>query len=164
MISADPDYAAATAARFWSKVDRAAGPAECWPWTAARNREGYGVFHVGRAAGRRSVRAHRLALELETGVPVPADAVVLHHCDNPWCVNPAHLAVGTPADNVADCARKGRLARGDRLAWKLSSAAVAEIRTRLAAGETQQALADEYGVGQPMISKIKHNRKWADRG
>jgi len=77
----------------------------CWLWQGATQRDGYGLFRVD---GRRRV-AHRIALELYTGVPIPVDKFVCHHCDNPPCVRPSHLFIGTAADNVADMVAKGRL-------------------------------------------------------
>lgn len=97
--------------RFWSKVDRR-GPDECWPWTAAKNR-GYGVIGAGpRSSGRKF--ATRVSWELEHGAPPRSDMDILHRCDNPPCVNPAHLFEGTAADNVADMLGKGRESRGRR--------------------------------------------------
>lgn len=92
------------ATRFWRKVKRGP-PDECWPWTGRRGGRGYG--RVG------SCGAHRLAWELTNGA-IPAGLWVLHRCDNPPCVNPSHLWLGTHADNMADMRAKGRSARGDR--------------------------------------------------
>ena len=88
--------------RFWNKVDRC-GPDECWEWLADKELKGYGRFKV---AGR-VIKAHRFAWELENG-EVPKDLCVLHKCDVPSCVNPAHLFLGTRGDNNRDCIRKGR--------------------------------------------------------
>lgn len=87
--------------RFWPKVKRGRG---CWIWTAAKDRKGYGIFAL--APGKR-VRAHRFAWEQEHG-PLPAGACLLHRCDNPACVRPAHLFVGSREDNNADMDAKGR--------------------------------------------------------
>src|SRR5574343_1097240 len=78
---------------------------DCWNWTASRHRDGYGWFGPG---GRgRLILAHRWSYERFVG-PVPQGLYVLHRCDNPGCVNPDHLFVGTQQDNVDDCIRKGR--------------------------------------------------------
>ena len=90
--------------RFWAKVDKS-GP--CWIWTAGRFATGYGCF---RLQGK-SLKAHRVAYELEVG-PIPLGLNVLHRCDVPLCVNPAHLWVGTARENNADMLEKGRGASG----------------------------------------------------
>lgn len=97
--------------RFDSNVDRSAGADACWPWLASRNRAGYGLFSVGKRATRDRSNAHRVAWVFANG-PIPVGMWVLHKCDNPPCVNPAHLFLGTHEDNYADRHAKGRDSKG----------------------------------------------------
>lgn len=78
----------------------------CWDWDGRRNEDGYGTFSAERL-GFRDARAHRVVYEHLVG-PIPSDAVLRHSCDNPPCVNPAHLQPGTQADNVADMVERER--------------------------------------------------------
>lgn len=144
--------------RFWSKVDRR-GPDECWVWTAALNEHGYGVM---RPEGKRSgptVKAHRVSVELSGRDP--EGLCVLHRCDNPPCVNPGHLFLGTKADNAADRDAKGRgnigVVNGQA---HLTDAQVVEIRSRVAAGELQKDVAASLGVGRPTVSRIVNRKGW----
>ena len=89
-------------ARFWSKVDKR-GPDECWPWLGGHNGGGYAIFHlnrIGRPASRFMLRV--------VGRPVPPGVVTMHSCDNPGCVNPAHLRGAPQRDNILDMHEKGR--------------------------------------------------------
>lgn len=96
--------------RFWQKVT--IGPIDtCWKWEASRDVDGYGRFQEPTPTGQRSIRAHRWIIEQLVGRHLNADEVVMHSCDNPPCVNPAHLSVGTCLDNNADKVSKGRHAK-----------------------------------------------------
>lgn len=149
------------AVRFWAKVDRR-GPDECWPWTGAINRArgGYGTFGRGpREAG--TGYAHRVAWELVNG-PAPPGQLVCHRCDNPPCCNPAHLFLGSVADNQRDMAAKGRSLRGERhnLA-QLSEEDVVAIRGLWARGGlTQQQIAERYKTNKANVSQIVRGKKW----
>lgn len=96
--------------RFWMKVDKAG---ECWTWTAGRGDHGYGSFTNDDGG---AVSAHRFSYELHYG-PIPDGMVVCHRCDNPPCVRPEHLSIGTQADNVQDMFEKGRAVSG----WAIRS-------------------------------------------
>jgi hypothetical protein len=93
------------AERFWEKVE-VRGPDECWEWTAGLNENGYGRFRVNATT---EAFAHRMSYVLHYGDD-PGELMVMHSCDNPRCVNPAHLSLGTNEDNMRDAVAKGRLA------------------------------------------------------
>lgn len=88
---------------FWTRVDRSEG---CWHWQGKRDSNGYGLIQLHRGARRQL--AHRISWQLHFGA-IPNGLLVCHHCDNPPCVNPQHLFVGTQSDNLWDASRKGRL-------------------------------------------------------
>ena len=139
--------------RFLAKVDRSGG---CWLWTRARDKDGYGLM---RAWGNQW-RAHRLSYHLFRG-PIPNDTVVCHACDNPSCVNPDHLFLGTNTDNTADRNRKGRTARGEQTAHnKLTAEQVRELRCRYETGEKMACLARAFGVTQATAWSIVRRQSW----
>jgi len=151
--------------RFWLMVDKR-GPDDCWPWAGCRLRHGYGHFNVN---GRKTL-AHRFSWSLVNG-PIPDGngwhgTCVLHRCDNPPCVNPAHLFLGTQADNIDDMIAKGRNGytgqRGEKHGMaKLTESQVIEIRRRYAIGNiSQEKLAFELGVSQTTIGSIVRRDKW----
>lgn len=141
--------------RFWSKVDRSG---ECWLWTAVRGPSGYGEFQLRKG---RKVRAPRLAWELTYGRTIPEGLQIRHACDNPPCVRPDHLSVGTAAENSQDRVERDRQTRGERH-WHaiLTPDQVLEIRRRRAGGEQSRSLAAEFGVTIYAVRDVVARRSW----
>lgn len=130
----------------------------CWLWTGAAGSWGYGQFqHNGKTR-----TSSRVAYELMVGT-IPVGMCVLHRCDTPACVNPAHLFLGTNADNRADCVAKGRAngAAGElNCKAKLTKEQVAEIRRLKGLGAKTKGLAQSFGVHRTTIQKIANGRAW----
>lgn len=137
---------------------------ECWVWTGAKNLQGYGKLKTDEGPIK---AAHRLAWEIANG-PIPEGRLVLHRCDNPSCVRPEHLFLGTYVDNHQDMIQKGRsphigtdrpprnYARGEKHPYaKLSDAQVEEIK---AASGTQREIAARFGVTQGTVSSIRSGK------
>ena len=140
--------------RFMEKVSFWHGGTECWQWMAAKNQYGYGQINVGK---RKRVAAHRWSYETFVG-PLSATDCVLHSCDNPACVNPAHLSVGDRAANAADMVARGRSSRGERR-WN-TSLTEDDVRAIRADKRRQCDIAAEYGVRQGTISRIRSGARW----
>jgi hypothetical protein len=142
--------------RFWAKVHKTDG---CWEWTAYRLKNGYGRMKKKTAE---LVLAHRISWEIHNG-PIPNNLQVLHHCDNPSCVNPDHLFLGTVKDNMLDCARKGRRPKGENHCLsKLTEKQVHEIKMYLAEGVILRIIAKYFSVSRQCISNIKLGITWRD--
>ena len=141
--------------RFWAKV-HIRGPDDCWPWLGCGDGR-YGKFW----SGSRQERAHRYSYQLRFG-SVPNGLCVCHHCDNPRCVNPAHLFVGTMLDNMRDAASKGRMAVGVQHGrTTLNADQVREIRGSYVRWSTPlRELALRFGVSIGTIYKIVKRRTW----
>lgn len=147
--------------RFWKRVQIGA-PQDCWLWTGSVDDNGYGMLSSGTGdlTSTRQGRASRLSYEIANG-PIPAGMVVCHHCDNPRCVNPSHLFLGSQSDNTRDMVAKRRQARGTRHSQvKLTEENIHEIRRRLLAGETQKTIAEHFHVDQSTISNIATGETW----
>jgi hypothetical protein len=147
--------------RFWSKVKKTP---DCWTYQG-----GAASIYKRLLVNGEMVPAHRFSWELHFG-PIPGGMLVCHSCDNPPCVNPAHLFLGTTADNAADKVSKGRQARcgannyhrgEDHYAARLTAADVRRIRKRNARGIGYRSLGIEYGVASTTIARIVKRIKWA---
>lgn len=161
--------------RLLSKVTVRSG---CWGWSGSIDKNGRAFMMVGSKANgtMTPARAHRLSYEEFIG-PIPDGLCVLHKCDNPSCINPDHLFLGTQADNIADMVMKGRHAKGEThgsvthpesvargskagLA-KLNEDQVLQIRERYReGGVTYRSLAVEYGVTHGCIGLILRRKNW----
>lgn len=143
------------AREFWWNVDISG---ECWLWTGGHSSGGYGTFY----SGGKSYRAHRVAYALANGA-TPAGLTVRHGCDNPTCVRPEHLEIGTQAENVIDRDSRGRRrppkgeANGNAaLTW----AAVEEIRAAHASGLNQCQIARQVGVHRTTVGRVVRGEAW----
>jgi hypothetical protein len=137
--------------RFWSKVQKTDG---CWSWMANRTIDGYGVLRLGD----KNQRVHRIMWELTYG-PIPVGLNVLHHCDNPGCVNPEHLFLGSQKDNGEDMSRKGRAPRGERQGGhKLTEAHVRKIREST---DSERVIARRFNIDRSTAHRVKKGEAWA---
>jgi hypothetical protein len=142
--------------RFWKYVSKSEDSDACWLWVGATNEHGYGVLTVDR----KSVRAHRFSYEL-AGLSLKPTDHLCHKCDNPPCVNPAHLFLGDAAANSRDASRKGRMHRGERNGSAVLAAdQVVEIRRLAALGVKKAQLTRTYGVSYGCIGAILDGITW----
>lgn len=142
--------------RFWNKVEMIPFH-ECWEWNAFKDKRGYG--HIGSGGrGSKVILAHRLSYELVYGV-IPNNLFVCHRCDNPGCVRPDHLFLGTHADNVKDMCLKNRQTKGETHGnHKLTEDQVMKIKDRNDC--SQQELAQKFNVNQSQISRVLAGETW----
>jgi hypothetical protein len=143
--------------KYWEKVDKQ-GPDDCWNWTGAKTRLGYGSIGVDG----KTMSAHRVAWAMEYG-SLPDDKDVCHHCDNPGCVNPKHLFLGTETDNMRDKMSKGRgnQQKGERNGnAKLTSEAVTHIRELAQQGRRLVDIAAIFGISDITVGAIVKRRAW----
>jgi len=143
--------------RFDTKLDKSRGACGCWMWTAGGNGRGYGQVRVGRTMQT----THRVAHAIAHGLSF-SEQQVLHLCDTPRCCNPLHLVSGTHRQNMAHRAQRGRdllCGRGGARHYK-TRFTEEQVRTIRADTRNQRAVADEYGVNQSVISRLKNRKTW----
>jgi hypothetical protein len=139
--------------RFWARVSKSDG---CWNWCGRTRGQGYGFMHINK----KRVYVHRLAAML-AGLDI-SGKVVCHHCDNRLCVNPSHLFVGTPIDNIKDRCKKGRSAKGEMIGKaKLTTSQVIAIRSNYTGAWGEMAnLARQYKVSHSAIWHVIVGKTW----
>lgn len=150
-----PDFAKALS-RFWAFVDKR-GDDDCWNWQGGKNQQGYGLFWLNG----RTIVATR-AYYVMRGVALQVEQLVCHSCDNPSCVNPRHLWIGTHSQNMLDAYSKGRksVAGENHPAARLTREKVKEIRVLAQSGYSQSEISVLYGVTKSNIQAIVARRSW----
>jgi hypothetical protein len=146
---------------FLQFIDKG-GPHGCWTWLGGKNESGYGSLNW---RGRQGQRAHRVSYEIHVG-PLKPEDVLRHSCDNPPCVNPAHLQPGTHADNTDDKIRRGRLWSGPRIRGernprsKLTEQAVREIKHLRTNGASFSEIGRRYGITHGAVRAVVNGETW----
>ena len=146
---------------LWEHVSKTDG---CWEWIGRRNKKGYGLAtNSGRLlCSGNVVKAHRLSWFIHNG-PIPEGMLVLHRCDNPPCVRPDHLFLGTHQDNLLDSMSKGRRMpnKGELNGRsKLCTDDIPAIRELINSGISRREISRKYGVNESTIRRIARNRGW----
>ena len=143
--------------RFWEKVDSNDSD-KCWNWTAGTQSKGYGSFGIGNG---KTALAHRIAYELESE-KIPEGMCIMHLCDNRLCCNPAHLRLGTIAENNRDMVMKGRQVKGeDNGKSKLTRDSVIQMRSDYYDGKlTYENLADNFDVCKSTVRNVVTGKSW----
>lgn len=144
--------------RFWIRV-RKGGPDDCWTWTGSTSKKGYGRFSNTKWGTN---LAHRIAFMVSNGYQIPDGLLACHSCDNPRCVNPNHIFIGTNRENILDSSRKGRLAKGERAYHsKLTEQDVRNIHTLYSVDKkSSKQISKIYNVSMQSIMDILKGKSW----
>lgn len=147
--------------RFWEKVDSSHGQGACWLWLGVRTRGGYGRITVHTSDGKRQFPAAKVAWELENG-PAPVGMWALHKCDNPACVNPSHIFMGTPKQNSEDMSRKRRGLHGERRGrGVMTESDVIQLRALRSLGVSLADLCRMFDFPKVTVHKAVTGTTWA---
>lgn len=142
--------------RLWPRVNKG-NASECWEWSGAKTKAGYGLLTIKY----KNYLAHRLAWELHNDSKIPKGVFVCHHCDNPACCNPAHLFLGTQADNMKDAAMKGRVMQGEgHFSTDLTIDDVRRIRYLGYTNMTKKNIGEKFGISRQSVTDILLKRTW----
>lgn len=144
--------------RFWSKVERL-GPDDCWPWKGTKCPRGYGTLKNVQHTKPRNLKAHRASWLVQKGT-IPDGLCVCHRCDNPSCVNPEHLFLGTHDDNMKDMAAKGRADPPIGSEHPVSRLEESDVEVILQDDRAYHVIAAQYGVHPTIIARIKTGQGW----
>ena len=145
--------------RFWKKC-KINNENDCWEWQSEKTGKGYGRFNVSINNKIKHFKAHRISYELCVGT-IPPEMMVCHHCDNPCCVNPEHLFLGTNTDNIADMMKKNRQRKGENHGRnKLSLDEVLYIKKYPKYHGSGVKLAEQFGVSATTIFQIRNDKRW----
>jgi len=146
--------------RFWKNVSITSKNSNkgCWEWVGRKSYKGYGIMKIKS----KSVQAHRFSYELSNQSKIPEGLLVCHHCDNPTCVNPHHLFLGTIPENNLDRDRKGRKALGERNGKsKLTEDDVKKIKNLIKLGISDSEVARRFNLWHTTVRAIRVGITWS---
>lgn len=154
-VALSGDQPAPTVERFWANVDRSG---DCWNWTAWRDRNGYGSFRIN--APRKCVKAHRFSYAIANGGIPSGEHLVCHKCDNPSCVNPSHLFLGSPLTNARDMIQKKRNKPHVGVNNPRAKFDVWDIICIRADRRSYETIAKDYNITAGRVSEIRSRKIW----
>lgn len=153
-------------ARFWSKVAITANDNKCWNWLGSKRRRGYGRFSISHNKKEASYTSTRFSYFINFKINPTEEQIVLHTCDNPECVNPKHLKLGTNKDNAVDMMQKGRGVKqfvngSAHKMSKLKEDDIPLIRKMIKEKISFDVIGEKFGVSKWTIMNIKIGRNWS---